>query len=91
MSESTFSSQGKGGLWAVQLSSRNGESRLARISRDNLDYCSKRRECFDCHSQGKVKASAKFQKRGKFKVPSCCLHVNVYNSKTSRAHAKKYA
>ncbi len=77
--------------WAVLLSSRNGESRLARISKDNLDYCSKRRECFDCYSQGKVKASVKFQKRGKFKVPSCRLHINVYNSKASQANARKYA
>jgi hypothetical protein len=64
---------------------------MARISRDNLDYCSTRGECLDSHSQGKLTPSVKFQVRGRFKVPCCRAHFNAHKSRRSQANAKKYA
>ncbi len=64
---------------------------MARISRENLDYCSTRRECFDCHSDHKVNAAVDFQKRGKFRVPCCRGHFYAYKNKINKANAKKYA
>jgi hypothetical protein len=64
---------------------------MARISRENLDYCSTRGECLDCHSQDKLRPSTEFQKRGRFTVPCCKAHFNAYKSRRSQANAKKYA
>lgn len=63
---------------------------MPRISKDDLEYCSERNECLDCHSAGIVKPSVKTQTRGKLKVPCCVAHFNAYKSKLSQASAKKY-
>lgn len=64
---------------------------MARISTEILRYCSTRRECFDCHSDGKVKTAVDFQKRGKFRVPCCREHAYAYKIKVNKGNAKKYA
>lgn len=63
---------------------------MARISRENLDYCSKRGECLDCHSQDKFRLSTLLQKRGRFKVPCCKAHFFEYKNKVNKANVKKY-
>lgn len=63
---------------------------MARVSRDDLQYCRMRKECVDCHLLGTVKAAEVVQVRGKFKVPSCRLHFYAYKSKISHADAQKY-
>jgi len=63
---------------------------MARISREDLDYCSRQKECFDCHAKHDVTAAAEFQKRGHYKVPSCRPHFNAYKSKASQISAGKY-
>jgi hypothetical protein len=64
---------------------------MKRISRDELEYCSKENTCFDCHSEGSVKVAAELQTRGRLKVPCCRKHFNAYRSKINDAGAKKYA
>ena len=64
---------------------------MARISRDDLSYCTSKNKCLDCHADNKVKAGLHFQIRGKLRVPCCRAHFNAYKSRRSRANAKKYA
>ena len=64
---------------------------MTRTSRDDLDYCSKQKECLDCYLAGIVTTALKFQRRGKLDVPCCWPHLNAYKSEISKAGAKKYA
>jgi hypothetical protein len=64
---------------------------LTRISRDELEYCSKETACFECHSGGNFTVAVKLQKRGRLKVPCCRKHFNAYRSKLNEAGARRYA
>jgi hypothetical protein len=64
---------------------------VARISRDELDYCRKQKQCLDCHSEGNVEAADKLQRRGKSDVPCCQAHFYAYKNKVNQANARKYA
>jgi hypothetical protein len=63
---------------------------MARILRDDLDYCSEARKCLDCYSLGKDEPSVRFHTRGKFKVPYCKAHFFAHRKKIKEANAKKY-
>lgn len=64
---------------------------MARISKDELEYCVRQNVCSDCHSEENVKAAVEFQTRGRLKVPCCRKHFNAYRSKINEADARKYA
>jgi hypothetical protein len=64
---------------------------MRRTSSEEVNYCTAKNECFDCHSNGKVKTAVDFQKRGKFRVPCCRAHFYIYKNKVNEASAKKYA
>jgi hypothetical protein len=64
---------------------------MARISRDELEYCRNQKLCFDCHSKDDVTVAEKIQKRGKFTVPFCRPHANAYKRRSSQENARKYA
>ena len=64
---------------------------MKRTSSDEVNYCTDKNECFDCHSVNKVIVAVDFQKRGKFRVPCCRAHFYAYKNKINEANAKKYA
>lgn len=64
---------------------------MPRISRDELEYCMRVNECFDCHLANKISVAVEFQMRGTFKVPCCRPHFFVHKNKLNRASARKYA
>ncbi len=64
---------------------------MARISKDELEYCRNQKACFECHSEGIVKAAVKFQIRRNQKVPLCRAHWYAYKGRASRSNASKYA
>jgi hypothetical protein len=63
---------------------------MARISSENLAYCSERQKCLDCYSLDEDEPSVTFQTRGKFKVPCCKAHFFAHRKKIKEANAKKY-
>jgi hypothetical protein len=64
---------------------------MARILRDDLEYCRKLNACLDCHSEDDPGPAVKVQTRGKLKVPCCRKHFNAYKSRINEAGARKYA
>ena len=64
---------------------------MARILKDDLDYCIAQKECLDCYLKARTMAGPKLQRRGKFLVPCCLPHFNAHKRKTSQASRRKYA
>jgi hypothetical protein len=64
---------------------------MKRTSSDEVNYCTDKNECFDCHSDNKAIAAVDFQKRGTFRVPCCRAHFYAYKNKINEANGKKYA
>jgi hypothetical protein len=64
---------------------------MPRITKDDLEYCSKFDKCLDCYREEKDVQALRFQLRRKLRVPCCRKHFDGYVEKMSQANALKYA
>jgi hypothetical protein len=81
----------KSGLRGYACRFSRWEFLVARISKDELEYCRKQNACYDCHSDDTIKTAVELQTRRRLKVPCCRKHFNAYKTKINEAGAKKYA
>jgi hypothetical protein len=64
---------------------------MPRISKDDLEYCSKFKKCYDCYREEKDVQALSLQARRKLLVPCCRKHFGDYVEKMRQANASKYA
>ena len=64
---------------------------MPRIKRDDLDYCIKDKQCWDCYAEGKTAEAVRHQRRGKLEVPCCHEHFDNHERKMRDVNPAKYA
>jgi hypothetical protein len=67
------------------------EVKVARLSAEDLSFCTAEKRCLDCYQKEKDTPAVKWQTRRKLKVPCCQKHFFAYKNKVNEADAKKYA
>ncbi len=68
-----------------------GDVKVARLSAEDLKFCTDQEKCFDCYQKDQDTPAVKLQTRRKLKVPCCQKHFFAYRNKVNEADAKKYA
>src|ERR1017187_8601043 len=64
---------------------------MPRVDKDDLEYCRKNHQCWDCYVEFKAtEAIAPLQRRRKRDVPCCRRHFNQYRSRISELNGCKY-
>ena len=64
---------------------------MSRIRKDDLDYCIKDKQCWDCYAEGKTTEAVRVQQRGKLRVPCCRKHFDNHERKMREVNSSKYA
>ena len=64
---------------------------MLRITRDNLEHCTKLNYCWDCYREEKDVQAFRLQRRRKLDVPCCRKHFYDHAEKMRQANALKYA
>jgi len=67
---------------------------MPRITPDDLKYCVKFNQCWDCYTKDKPTLTTEplpRQQRGNLQVPCCQEHWNDYETKVKQTNALKYA
>jgi hypothetical protein len=63
---------------------------MPRITKDDLEYCTKFNWCWNCYKEEKDVQASGLQPRGKLSVPCCRKHFYDYADKMRLANALKY-
>ena len=68
-----------------------GDVKVARLSAEDLEFCTEQKKCLDCYQKDDDTPAVKWQTRRQFKVPCCHKHFYEHKNKTNEADTKKYA